>query len=171
MPDVFRELAPQDLHPHLRYIADGRLRSNRAEVLLGEHPVVIPALRFTYQRMPNRLGLLLRSSSLGRDALERALDVLQSAGHSLKVRRSAKLRLLSQCMPYWSASDPMCTVHAVAVLSSVCKILGLAWPPSIAVAYMTKELDMTLPGTLDRGSAWSIGFTVGRAVGGLLGGG
>ena len=63
----------------------------------------------------------------------------------------------------------MYAAHAVATLRAVCEILGLSWPPRIAIGYTAINLDTTLPGTLDRGMVWNAGYALGRAVGRIFG--
>ena len=162
MSSLFRELAPKDLHAHLRYIASGHRSIERAEFFLGEPAIVIPVLRKTFKRKPNRIGLLLRSSSLGRAALDQAFEELDSRGQLVAVRKSAKLKLVSQCMPYWPVSDSTYPAQAVAILQLVCDILAMSWPPQMTLAYVDPNVDSSLPGTLDRGATWRAGRAVGR---------
>ena|SRR5690606_30963807 len=89
MGAVFERLTPDDLHAHIRYVA-GSMPSHRAEIVLGAQGVEIPILRQTYARLPNRLGLLLRVSSLGRPALDQVVRSVQVQGIDLKLRKSAR---------------------------------------------------------------------------------
>ena len=168
MPSLFRKLAPKDLHAHLRYIASDHLSIDRAELYLGEPTIEIPVLRMTFKRKPDRIGLLLRSSSLGRAALDQAFEELDSRGQAVTVRRSAKLRLVSQCMPYWPVAEATYPAQAVAILRLVCDILAMSWPPQMMLAYVDSNVDGSLPGTLDRGAAWRTGRAIGRIAGQII---
>lgn len=168
MGAVFEGLTPGDLHAHIRYVADG-MPSHRAEIILASPGVEIPVLRQTYVRMPAHFGLLLRVSSVGRPALDQLVQSLQGQGMNLKLRKSAKRRLISQCMPYWSVADPSYPLQAVGVLRTVCDSLNFDWPPDIWVVYSGADVNSKLPGTLRRDLAWEAGRVIGRILGRVIG--
>ena len=170
MGSLFRELAPKDLHAHLRYIASGHLATNRAELFFGESAIGIPVVRKTFMSKRDRIGLLLRSSSLGRAALDQAFEELNRRGQALSVRRSTKLKLVSQCLPYWPVSDATYPAQAVAILRLVCAILAMNWPLNMTLVYVEPNVDGSLPGTLDRGAAWRTGRALGRITNRIIGG-
>lgn len=169
MPSIFRKLAPQDLHAHLRYFASTDSKSHRAEILLGPPPVEFPVLLFRYRRLPNRIGLLIRSSSVGRGAMDKLFDHLQSEGGDFKIRRSAKLRLVSQITLRWPIADGLYPAAVVAALRKVWDILGRQWPPTIEFIYPLAHVRESLPGTLEHGLGWKVGYALGRVAGRVVG--
>jgi hypothetical protein len=170
MGSVFRNVSPEELQAHLRYVASGALPSKHATLLLGNPVIEVPVLHESFVRISDRLILALRSGSIGRSALDEFIEALRSTGQQFKVRRSAKLKLVSQCLPYWSVSDTTFPAQAVSVLRNLYDILGRTWPPSITVSYPTFDAADELPGTRDRDLAGEAGRAIGRAVGRILGG-
>ena len=164
---VFSELTPQDLHPHLRYVAAKLPGNVRVELSLNDGAVVIPIIKRAGHK-DNAVRLLIRSGSVGRAALDRIVESLKIESHSLWFRKSVKRKLVSQCAPYWPVSDPALPFHAVAVLKLVCRETGHEWPPQLALHYPILEVDETLPGRLRQDPFWRAGRTVGRTIGRLV---
>jgi hypothetical protein len=165
---VFSELAPQDLHAHVRYVATKLPRNARVELSLNDGAVVIPIVKRAARHKNNVIRLVIRSGSVGRAALDRIVESLNAESHQLWFRKSAKLKLVSQCAPYWPVSDPALPLHVVAVLKLVCRETGHEWPPHLALHYPIYEVDETLPGRLRQDPFWRAGRAVGRAIGRLV---
>ena len=170
MPSIFRKLAPQDLHAHLRYFASTDTKSHQAEIVLGSPPVEFPVLLLRYRRIPHRIGLLVRVSSVGRNAMDRFFDHLQAQGGDFKVRRSAKIKLVSQITLRWQLADELYPASIVGALRTVWDILGHHWPPTVDFVYPLAQVGASLPGTLERDFAWKAGHTIGRIAGRIIGG-
>jgi hypothetical protein len=114
--------------------------------------------------------LLLRSGSVGRDALNRLHSLLISEPYELRIRRSAKLKVLSNCEVVLPITDISFPLKAVTILRKVCDELDLGWPVTFAVGYANQELQMDLPGTFsNRNIFWKAGFATGRFFGKLVG--
>ena len=138
---------------------------------MGQPAMAIPVLRFVYKNLPDRIGLLVRTSSVGRDVLAKLVPLLESEGQVMKVRKSTRLKLISQCTPHWSVSDATYTSQAVGILRTVCQILEDPWPVDLSVRYVANQVDDSLPGVPDRGRAGNLGYSLGRMVSKLVGGG
>ena len=164
MGATFRNVSPEDLQTHLRFIASGALPSQRAELLLGTPAIEVPVLHQRLQRQPDRLTIALRSGSIGRSALDEIVESIQSSGQPYKVRRSAKLKIVSQCLPYWSVTDSDFSSTVIGVLSKLWGILEREWPPEVTVTYAEFDLKESLPGVRDPDRAWEAGRAIGRAV-------
>jgi hypothetical protein len=161
-------LTPKDLNAHCHYIARKFAFSDRVALTLGEVAIEIPIVKRTYKRKVDSIGLLIRSGSVGRVGLDRIVDSLKLKSHDLKLRKSAKLRLISQCTPYWQVDDASLPLHFVSVLKLICQETGLEWPPKLSLNYPVYEVDETLPGTLKLDPLWKAGHSVGRAIGRII---
>jgi hypothetical protein len=165
---VFENLAPHDLHAHVNYlraILDG---PTQAELFLGNSPIGIPIVKRVYKRRPSQIGLLVRSGSVGRVPMDRIVASLQSAGHDLRFRRSAKQRLVSQCTVLWAEDSVLLPNEMISALRVISTEVGEPWPPRLSLQYPRHDLDESLPGELRQTSAYRTGRAIGRFAGRVL---
>ena len=165
---IFRELQPSDLHAHIRYIVESQTVSHGAMIIMDQPPIEIPILRFTYKSLTDRIGLLFRTSSVGRTRLKKLVEYLDSQSQPMKIRKSTKLKLISQCTPYWPISETTYPAKAVHVLQAMCQIAERPWPVEFSIYYENHKMTNLLPGTPDRGRAGNAGYLLGRAVGKIM---
>ena len=168
MGAIFTDLTPKDLNAHCHYIAKKLASSDRVELTLGEAAIEIPIVKRSYKRKIDTIGLLIRSGSVGRVGLDRIVDSLKLESHDLKLRKSAKLKIVSQCTTYWPVNDVALSLHFVAVLKLICQETKLIWPPKLTLNYPVYEVDETLPGTLRLDPIWKAGHRLGRAIGRVI---
>jgi hypothetical protein len=165
MTPIFTDVTPKDLHAHVRYISQRYHPNKRVELALGGTGVVLPIVKYTYQRKRPIVAMHIRSGSVGRGALDRIVGSLKAREQQMRLRKSAKLRLVSQCAPYWPADDVTLPRKIVSVLELVCQETATVWPATMLLAYPTLEVDETLPGTLRTDPFWRAGRAVGRVIG------
>ena len=168
MGAIFTDLKPKDLNAHCHYIASKFASNDRVELTLGEAAIEIPIIKRTYKRKVDSIGLLIRSGSVGRVELDRIVDSLKLESHDLKLRKSAKLKMVSQCTPFWTVDDPSLPLQFVGVLKLICQETGLEWPPKFSLNYPVYEVDETLPGTLKLDPLWKAGQSIGRVIGSII---
>jgi hypothetical protein len=156
------------VHAHLRHFVESEMPSHAAEIVLDPAGVGIPIVRHAYKSKPDSLGLLIRTSSVGRDRLHKIAGHLQSKGQSLKLRRSAKLRLLSQCNVCWPVSDATYPAQAVHILQVISGVLECPWPLELSIVYEAVEVNTSLPGVMDRGKAGNLGYSLGKMIGRIV---
>lgn len=167
---IFRQLKPRDVHAHLRHFVQSGMASHGAKIVIAPVNVEIPIVRQIYKTKADCIGLLIRTSSVGREPLERIARLLESDGQSLKLRKSAKLKLLSQCTAFWPISEATYPAQAVDVLRKLCGALDQTWPTDIGIQYQDTHVSGLLPGVPDRGRAGNLGYALGRRLGRILGG-
>lgn len=168
MGALFTDLTPKDLHAHCHYIAEIIAPSERVELTMGEKSLEIPFVKRTYKRKADNIGLLIRSGSVGREGLDRIVASLKLESYDLRLRKSAKLKIVSQCTPYWAVDDESMPLHMVAVLKPICRETGHEWLPKLSLNYPVFEIDETLPGTLKIDPLWRAGRSVGRVIGRIV---
>ncbi len=165
-PAWFDSLEPEQLHAHLRYLANDLGDNSRIEIELCNRNIQIPVTKQEYRRKAPTIALLLRVSYVGREPLEAIYKKLNNDTYNLRIRRSAKKKLLSQLSVLFKTDDPMYPIKAVSILESICTELGEAWPTTLAVGYAIHEVNKTLPGIFSCNNPfWKAGHTIGRVVG------
>ena len=169
LPAWFEDLAPEQLHAHIRYLGTELGDRSWIEIELGSSGVVVPASKRVYKRKSPTVTLLLRTSSVGRQPLERMFETLSGESYEIRVRRSAKKKFLSQCKVVLSSGDPTYPLKAVSILRTISCHLDIEWPPNFAVGYIDQEVANGLPGKYRHNSlAWRAGYAIGRTVGEIL---
>lgn len=168
IPAWFRDLTPEQLHAHFRYLALEPGDSSGFEIEIAPVRLRIPVFKRKYVRKSPTISLLFRTTTFGRDALLSLHDSLLSKSYDVRVRRSVKKKFLSQCSAVLPVDDPTFPLKAVSILRLACAELDVDWPPTFAVGYMDTAVNRSLPGSFSIDSAaWRAGMAVGKAFGKL----
>ncbi len=166
----FTGLAPEGLNAHLQHLSRNLADQSSIEIELGDD-VCIPVTKETYVRKADTVSVLIRATEIGREALETLYNNYQSEGAQIRVRRSAKKKLLNRFTVVLSTEDSMYPTKVVSILEQTTLAIGRTWPIEISVGYMVGEFDPRLPGQLTSNSfAWRAGQKVGKFVGSIMNG-
>ncbi len=169
LPYWFEGLQPEQMNAHVRHLANKMSAGSRIEVEISSIGVHIPIIKREYKTKAPRLMVLIRTSDVGRPALNQLHSTLVAGNCKLWERRSAKKRILSQVGVLFSIDDNVFPLQCVSILRLVCESLGIAWPQQLAVGYTATELNRSLPGRLTSNDlGWRAAHAAGRAIGKAL---
>lgn len=82
---------------------------------------------------------------MGRENLEALYKTFSKEGYHLRLRRSPKLKLLSQFMISLPCEDTMFPVEACAVLRKICDQMNVEWPTRYNIGYPVHLINRELP--------------------------
>lgn len=166
LPAQYHGLRPQDLQRHFIHLADSLPDRGFIEVACADF--VIPCQKKDYKKKETKIFIRFRVSDFGRPLLDRLFEVFSEQDYDLKVRRSAKLKLMSQFSIGLPVSDTL-PIVAVAVLRTLCDNCDITWPTKFICAYVADQFDPDLPGEFTMDSPfWRAGHTLGKVAGNIM---
>ena len=147
LPIQYEDLTELDVQAHIRHCALNLAESERMELLFCGTETIVPISRRSFKKNSDQLCVLLRSGHVGREQLMELKSIFQERGHQLRLRRSAKLKLLSNVTVLLPIDDPMLPVKATKLLKSVAEQVVNPKPLTFVAGYYKIRGDIArLPG-------------------------
>ena len=169
LPVCYDGLSELDMQAHLRHCATKLKDQDRAELLLCEAGVVIPAVKRIYRTKSATLVLLARCDSVGREHLPSLRDRLESAGYDLKLSFTTKRKLLSRIAIPIAVDEPLYPLKALRVLQVIASQLNSPWPQTMSACYGVRSDEPGLPGQVTisvpiLSASRKLGFAIGSVI-------
>jgi len=142
----YHDLAETEVQFHLQRLAARPSDAARMELYLCGTETSVSVGKHKLRTKSDRLSFLLRTSSIGSEALAELRTELEAEGHDLRLRYSPKRKLLSQISVLLSIDDPMMPIMATNLIGTVAKKVGCPEPLICVAGYYAGLDEPGLPG-------------------------
>ena len=106
-----------------------------------------------------------RVSSIGKPNLDRLYEIFIRESYDVRVRRSAKLKLMSQFSVVLPIQDTF-PIEAISVLRELCVEMNIEWSQKFSIGYAADETNSDLPGNFELANPfWKAGYSMGKTIG------